>query len=402
MQNQSNGYKWYILALVVLTNMFVTAMPAMGMSVLAKEISQDLGLNIVQVGVIWGIGSMPAIFTSLLGGGIGDKLGPKRVLVASSLIAGLLGAARGVVSSYHAMLLVVVLLGGLIPFVSMNGIKIAGQWFPSSQLGLANGLISMGMALGFLLGSMLSATFLSPFLGGWRNVMIVYGIIGALFSIPWVYVRTSPLQNQKSGEVLSLRVVIRQVVKLKNVWLLAFTMFGVGGSIQSILGYLPIYLRNIGWNAVQADGVLTAFHTASLIFVMPIALWSDRLRSRKWLLLATGLMVMLGVGLLSIARGNWVWVAVLMVGFVRDGFMAILLTMIIEVNGVGPAYAGTALGFVMAIGGLANTIAPPLGNSLAKISPSHPFMLWAVWAFFGVICLFLFKERAFNTQQNTS
>ena len=46
---QNNSYRWYILTLVVLTNMLVVAMPAMGMSVLAKEISQDLGLNLVQV-----------------------------------------------------------------------------------------------------------------------------------------------------------------------------------------------------------------------------------------------------------------------------------------------------------------------------------------------------------------
>ena len=73
----------------------------------------------------------------------------------------------------------------------MNGIKIAGQWFPAHQLGLANGLISMGMALGFLLGSLLSATTFSPLLGGWRNVLIVYGIAGAMFSIAWfLYARS--------------------------------------------------------------------------------------------------------------------------------------------------------------------------------------------------------------------
>ena len=64
MQNQDSGYKWYVLALVVLTNMFVNAMPAMGMSVLAKEISQDLNMDVVQVGIVWGIVSLPAIFTS--------------------------------------------------------------------------------------------------------------------------------------------------------------------------------------------------------------------------------------------------------------------------------------------------------------------------------------------------
>ena len=402
MQKQNDGYKWYILALVVLTNMLVVAMPAMGMSVLAKEISQDLNLNIVQVGVVWGIGSMPAVLTSLLGGSIGDKLGPKRVLIAGSLLAGLLGAARGFVSSYPAMLVIVLLLGALIPFVSMNGIKVVGQWFPSSQLGLANGLFSMGMALGFLLGAMLSATVFSPLLGGWRNVMIFYGVAGALFFIPWVFVREIPLAHHTSGQPLSLRIVIWKVVRNRNVWLLGLTLFGTGGAIQSILGYLPLYLRNIGWSPIHADGVLTAFHTASLIFVMPIALWSDRLKSRKGLLLSTAMLVMLGTGLLSVAGGNWVWAAVLMAGFVRDGFMAILMTMVIEVDGVGPAYAGTAMGFVMALSGIANTVAPPLGNSLAPISPSMPFLLWAGWALFGVTCLSLFKQAAPEMQKINS
>ena len=394
MQNQDSGYKWYVLGLVVLTNMFVNAMPAMGMSVLAKEISQDLNMDVVQVGIVWGIVSLPAIFTSLLGGGIGDKLGPKRVLIMGSLTAGLLGAARGLATSFEAMLGIVIVLGGLIPFVAMNGIKVVGQWFPSSQLGLANGLLSMGMALGFLLGSMLSATVLSPLLGGWRNVLMMYGLLGALFSIPWAFVRVASSPQHQNDEALSLRAVVWRVVRIKNVWLLALTLFGVGGSIQSILGYLPLYLRNIGWDAIQADGTLTAFHTASLIFVMPIALWSDRLRSRKGLLLVTALLVMTGTGLLSVVSGSWIWAAVLMAGFVRDGFMAILLTMVIEVDGVGSAYAGTAMGFVMALSGIANTIAPPLGNSLAHLSPSMPFVLWAAWALFGVICLALVKRKS--------
>ena len=74
-------YKWYIISLVVLTNIFVVAMPAMGMSVLAKEISQDLHLNLVQIGFVWDMGPLPGILTSLLGGAIGDKVGPKRVLI---------------------------------------------------------------------------------------------------------------------------------------------------------------------------------------------------------------------------------------------------------------------------------------------------------------------------------
>ena len=109
MTNQQGNYKWYILTLVVLTNMLAVAIPSMGMSVLSKEIADDLGLSLVQVGIVW----------------------------------------------------------------------------------------------------------------------------------------------------------------------------GVGGCIQGLLGYLPLYLRTLGWEALRADGALSAFHTSSMIFVLPIALWSDRLGSRK-------------------------------------------------------------------------------------------------------------------------
>lgn len=394
-----NNYKWYILGLVVLTNMFVVAMPAMGMSVLAKEISQALHLNLVQVGFVWGIGSLPAIVTSLLGGAIGDKVGPKRVLIVSSLVAGLLGAARGLATDFTSLMVIVIVLGALIPFVSMNGIKTVGQWFPAHQLGLAAGLISMGMAFGFLLGSLLSATTFSPLLGGWRNVLIVYGVAGALFSIPWLFVRTNPAHQLPAGMGMSMREAVSHVIRVKNIWLLGFTLFGVGGCIQGVLGYLPMYLRDIGWEAIRADGALSAFHTISMIFVLPIALWSDRIGSRKQLLTVAIVMVMIGTGLLSFASGGWIWLAVLLTGFVRDAFMALFLTMVIETEGIGTRYAGTATGLTMAISGIGNMIAPPLGNSLAVWWSGAPFVFWTILVLLGMVCLFFVEGK---THKGTS
>jgi MFS family permease len=193
-----------------------------------------------------------------------------------------------------------------------------------------------------------------------------------------------------------MRAAVSHVLRLKNVWLLGLTLFGVGGCIQGMLGYLPLYLRNIGWEAIRADGALSAFHTVSMIFVLPVAIWSDRMGSRKRLLMIAALMVTLGTGLLSIASGIWIWLAVLLAGFVRDAFMAIFMTMVIETDGVGPAYAGTATGFSLAISGLGNFIAPPLGNSLAVFSPSAPFLLWAGLAVLGMACLGMIKKEGAN------
>ena len=391
--DQNKNYKWFLLTLVVLTNMLVVAIPSMSMSVLSKEISQDLGLNLVQVGIIWGIGSLPGVITSLMAGAIGDKLGPKRVLLVGSLATALLGAARGLVPDFLSMSVVVLLLGALIPFVTLNGFKTVGQWFPASQLGLANGLISMGMALGFFLGSLFSATLLSPLLGGWRNVLIVYGLAGTLLSIPWFFSRTLPLSHHLSGQSLSMRSTVRHVSGLKNIWLLGLALFGVGGCIQGLLGYLPLYLRGVGWDTGLASGALSVFHITSMAFVLPIALWSDRLGSRKRLLMLAAALVVCGTGLLSFASGGWVWVAVLMAGFVRDAFMAIFLTMVVETKGVGPTYAGTAVGITMTISSLGTLLAPPLGNSLAVFWPGAPFAFWAVCATFGLICLAFIKSE---------
>ena len=392
MKTHSQNYKWYILSLVVLTNMFIIAIPQMGMSVLAQEISDDLKLNLVQVGAIWGVGGLLGIFSGLLGGMIGDKVGPKRVMIAGTLLGGMLGMTRGLAGNFVSMMVITILLGAIIPVVLINGIKTAGQWFPPHQLGLANGVQSMGMALGFMIGSLFSATVFSPWLGGWQNVFIAYGLIGTLFSIPWFFSRTISDEARSTGSSPTLRLALQHVAGIKNIWLLGFGLFGIGGAIQGTLGYLPLYLRGVGWQPLFADGALSVFHIVSMAFVLPVALWSDRLGLRKPFLLITGLMITAGFGLLSFVAGEIVWAAVILSGAVRDAFMAIFLTMVIETDHVGPVYAGTATGFALAIGGISNVLAPPIGNSLAPIWNGAPFAFWAALSAFGIISLSLIKE----------
>lgn len=392
-------YKWYILTLTVLTSMIVVAIPQMGVSVLAKEISDSLGLSLVQVGVIWGVGALPGILTSLLGGMIGDKIGPKRVLAVGAFLGGLLGLARGFAQDFAALAVLTVLLGAVLPMVLMNSIKVLGLWFPPHQLGMANGMQAMSMAMGFMLGSLFSATTLSPLLGGWRNVLIVYGVAGALLGIPWLFTRISPRERESAGRSFSVLQSLKHVAGLKNIWLLGFALFGISGAIQGALGYLPLYLRNLGWQPLQADGVLTAFHTVSMLFVLPISLWSDRLGSRKRLLLVASLMIASGFALLSFVRGGIIWAAVMLSGSVRDAFMAMFMTKVIETDGVGPVYAGTATGFAIAIANIGNLLAPPLGNSLAAWSPSAPFAFWSGLSFLGFLCLLGIAEKRRERQE---
>ena len=367
------------------------------MPVLFEEISTDLNLTLVQVGLIWGISALPGIFTVLVGGAIGDRFGPKRVLIAACILVGLTGAMRGLSNSFTTLAISMFALGMVIPFITMNTMKTCGLYFSSRQLGFASGILSMGMALGFLIGSLFSATVLSPWLGGWRQVLFLYGGIGILMSIPWILTRASPQPVRPIGEAAqpkTMRQMIGQIARIRNIWLYGLAILGIGGSIQGVLGYIPLYLRGQGWAEASADGALATFHTLSLIFVIPIALASDRLGTRRKILIAAGLMILAGVSLLSFAQGALVWIAVCLAGMVRDGFMAVFMTSIMETKGVGPAYAGTAIGMVMVIGGIGNLIAPPLGNSLASVAPGYPFIFWAALTLVGFIGLLALNEKS--------
>ena len=275
-QVQSESYKWLVLAIATFTFTFVLAIPQMSLPVLFDEISAELELSLVQVGWIWGVGSMLGILMGLIGGPIGDRFGPRRTLAAACLLIGLAGAARGLSDSF-VMLTLTTLITGLAHWsIPMNLHKALGIWFPKEQLGMANGVGAFGMALGFLLGSLLAATVFSPILGGWRNVIFVYGAVAILFSMLWWFSKEKEaVAGQQRNQKITFRKAIGHVVRLRNVWLLCVATAGVTGCVYGMLGFLPLHLRDLGWDPAIADSTLASFHAVSMLFTIPIALLSD-------------------------------------------------------------------------------------------------------------------------------
>jgi MFS family permease len=396
MNLKSLDYKWYILFLAATTNAVVVALPMMSLSVLFHQISVDLKLSLVQVGLIWGIGALPGLLSTLFAGVFADRFGPRKVIIVACVLTGILGALRGFASDFNTMLGAMIVAGFVTPLISVNTVKTAGVWFTSRQLGLANGFLSMGMALGFLAGSMLSATVISPWVGGWRNVLILYGALAVLFAIPWTLSRAhmAAQRSASAPPAPSMRQAFGYVARKRNIWMLGLAVLGIGGAVQGTLGYLPLYLRGQGWPDLNADAALASFHLLSMLTVIPVALFSDRPGVRKKVFVAAASLITLGMVGLTFASGGWVWLAVGVAGLMRDGFMAIFLTSVIETDGIGPLYAGSAIGVTMVLSSLGTIIAPPLGNSLAAFAPSAPFGLWAGMAMLGIVAILFSRGRS--------
>jgi cyanate permease len=283
--------------------------------------------------------------------------------------------------------------------IPMNIHKTCGIWFPEKQLGMANGAVAFGMAFGFLLGSLLAATVFSPILGGWRNVLFVYGAVAIVFSMFWWFSQEKAgVEGQQCNQMITFRKAIGHVVRLRNVWLLCIATAGVTGCVYGMLGFLPLHLRDLGWEPAIADSTLASFHAVSMLFTIPIALFSDRVGSRRGVLMASAILIGTGTGLLGFTSGALISVAVLLAGISRDGFMAITMTAVMEEKGIGARFAGTATGLNMSVIGISNFFAPPVGNWLAKFGTGFPFLFWAALVFLGFTgYLFMRPTTAGNT-----
>jgi MFS family permease len=387
-------YRWYLLMFTAFTFAIVITMPGASLAVLFEEIAADLHLNLVQIGMIWGIGSLLAIFTGSLCGALIDRFGPKRVLIAGILLVGLFNSLRGLAHDFSSLMILVLLVGGVVPMVSTSGFKINGVWF-HRQLGTANSVLSMGMALGLVAGSLLAATTLSPALGGWRPTMYFFGALDLLAAGIWLFIDPlPPKRDAPEGAVtVPMHEALAHVLRLRDLWPLGLALFGIGACQQGMAGYLALYLRGIGWAGPTADTALSMVYAASLACILPIGFVSDRLRSRKWVLLAAIAVMAAGTGWLSAAGGAAIWVAVVVAGMMRDGSVAVVLTMAVETENVGPRYAGTATGFIMTFFFLGGLISPPIGNKLADLAPGAPFIFWAVMAAAGMISLWKIRPR---------
>lgn len=390
-----NSYRTVMLAACALTALLVITLPNMSLSPLFSTISADLGLSLVQIGAIWAMQSFTGIFFTLIGGTLGDRFGTRRTLFITCLLTGVFGLLRAFAVDFNTLLVASLLFGFAQAILPIMLFKVLRQWFANAQLGMASGVLSAGFAGGLMLGPLLSTSVILPALGGWRQVLVFYGAIAVVVSLVWLLIHPAEKSAERdSAAPSSLLQNLRHVVTLRNVWILGIGAMGINACFNGFTGYLPTYLKTIGWAAIDADRALSFFFLTSLICVVPLSTLSDRLRQRRLFLIAGALVLSTGISALGFVQGGAIIAVVAATGFVFDAFMAILNASILEVDGVDYLYAGSALGFANMIRNLGGTLSPPIGNSLAATALNLPFLFWGALGFAGALMFaFMLKMK---------
>jgi MFS family permease len=390
-----SNYKWFILVLAMLAYGIVTGADRMALPVLFKEISLDLNLNMVSIGTIWGMDPLAGVFVCMLGGLLADRFGLKRTLVVTCILSGIFCSLRGFSNNFISMAATMFLFGIVNSITFAVAPKVAAVWFSGKFVSLANSLMMMAMAVFSMASTMLSATVLSPWLGGWRNVLIFMGAPAVLIGIVWWIFGREPRKGEISETVVT-RVPFKEaffhVVRIKHVWIFGAIQFCFMGTMTGMGGYMAIYLRNIGWSNVAASTALTVTSATGIIGVIPMVMLATRLRSPRGMFIFSMAISTVMMVLLPFVNATWFWVLIIGGGLLRAAGPALANTLLFSVEGVGGTYAGTALGLATSLGMLGAFAAPPLGNKLASIGPGMPFVFWGILAALSLPLFLLLRD----------
>jgi MFS family permease len=365
------------------------------MPVLFPEISIELGLSMVAIGAIWGMDPLAGVLIGLPGGLLTDRFGVKRMLTVVCILTGVFGALRGFSVDFLSMAAFMFLFGLMAAVTPSIIPKITAVWFAGKRLGLANGMLNVAWSIGAVIATLSSATLLSPWLGGWRGVLFLFGVPPVILGLLWWWTGREPEtqdteHTKASGE--SLQISLARVVHIKDVWLIGFVLLTYWGANMGFAGYLPSYLRIVGWEEGLADTAMTLFSGIGVLGVIPMVLYSEKIGSRRTVIFLAILILALSIGLVPVVSRTGVWLLLIIGGLIRTGVAALANTLILETKGVGGTYGGTAIGLTNTLGMLGAFASPPIGNSLTAFSDHMPIFFWAILSIVALPLLLLVKE----------
>jgi nitrate/nitrite transporter NarK len=362
----------------VLTNTFLIFTVAFGMGwtyivMLVPTVLQDLDLTITSWGVLWSAISFGTVLCAIIGGVSGDRFGIRLTVGLGVIFMGVFLTLRGTASSFATLYAWMFLFGVALAVTFSNVPKALGMWFPPEEFGFANGATQGGYGAGAGLAMVLTPLLVDSF-GGWRNLTYFLGIFTIGLGLLWITtVHDRPTVIPQPRYRMSIREALLRVLQVRDVWIVAGCYFLFLGGYIGLIGYAPTYFVTVQGMTAPAAGVVLSIVMWAYVpgtFILPTL--SDRVGLRKAFyfpgMLATGIFIFAAAYVL----GASLWIVAILWGFMA-GAASIAFVVPLEMDGVGPALAGSALGVAVTAGYLGGFIAPLICMSLVDITPVAGF-----------------------------
>jgi nitrate/nitrite transporter NarK len=360
-------------------------------SQLKETIRLEMHLSYAEVGFIFSVSVLALILLRIPWGLLIDRIGFKISLGAALTLMGISGLLRGFASNYAILLVFQLLLGIGFAAIMPSMSKIASAWFPPQKAGFAIGVAISGFAVGDIIG--LSATpYLLTWLGGWRNVFLVYGLWAVLLAVVWWVLAKENETHGSSTETKltpnsSITKNLAALLKVKQIWLLTGLYFCASVCYDTFLLWLPSILGAEGVSSITA-GLITSMLPLGFIFAsFIVSSLSDRVGLRKPFILVLGLVSGPVVYAAGTLQGLGVWFFAFVLGLCSIGVLTLAITMPVEHQQTA-VFVGSAVGIISSFGNLGSFLMPTVMGFVKDVTGSF---LWSVLilAVFGELMLII-------------
>ena len=380
------GNRWVTLALVFLAR---TSMGLQFQSIgsVAPLMIADLGLSYTQLGTLIGIYMLPGAFIALPGGVIGQRLGERRVVIASLALmvaGGVLTATAGGFASAAAGRL----LSG-VGATTMNILlaKIVADWFAGKELSTAMGVmltawpVGLGLATATL-GGVAATT-------SWRTAMLATAAAAGLGLLLMVLGRDAPGTAAGPG---------RAALRGRDLWASLSAGFASGcfnASLVAIIAFAPGLLIARGTPIGEAGRVVSLAIWVTIVSVPVGGFLTDRL-GRPALFIVTGSLVAAGTMLLIpvLAHSTLAFCLVgLAVGAPPGGLLALLP------RALAPERLATGLGVFYTLFYVMLALTQPAAGLVRDVvgDPAAPIVFAAAVMAATVVGLVIFRRCTVET-----
>lgn len=381
MEKQQSGFRWLVLGLLFL-NIFFAVVCMQCIPALFTEIVEQIPLTKVQMGTVMGVLTFASLFFAPIGGAVSDKIGSRWALGASVLTIAFAGALRAYVGSANGLILCMFFIGAGMAVLGPNMPRALGMWFSPKELALANGLCISGMGIGGAVAMATAASLMSPAFGGWRNTLLVMGIVVLGMGLLWVFLyRDREQEGAAEAKKQNMKENFKKVLKVKDLWLLSgFYGLNMVG-MMALITFLPVSFEERGLE--RAGELVSIMLGTTVVFNILGGILSDKVGKRKPFLIISS--VVFGIGILALAtlKGLPLILALVVTGAALGTIAPILMTVPVELEEIGPALSATAFGLIFMIGNTGGAFGPILSGKLMDLAGSH----WAGFIFMAVVLI---------------
>ncbi len=365
---------------------------------LVGELQSEFHINSAQLGLLNTLVALAKVFAPILTGLLAIRIGLKKSILLGSLC--ICFAALAPFSPDFNVFLAsrfVFGIGGAM-VVTLLG-PMCMQWFPASERPLVNAFNNVAVNTGITI-TLFSTVPLAGLLG-WRNTLLMYGLVSVALCVAWAILgrehqanvvqakaqatADSPAAQPAQPAQPKQTVGYRDVWKLKETWLIALGFAGPLALYLALNTWLPKhYMEDFGMTKAMASQYTGLFNLIGIPTAILAGLATQKLGLRRPFIIGSGfLMVGSAFGMIVFEHPALIMISAVGLGIAMFTYVAPLFTIPMELPGATPQHVSLMMGTVFSIAYMFSSLSPVVAGFLRDVTGSFlPGLgMWAAFSF---------------------